>query len=82
MTEHDIERRVRHQAIGRAGVPNDIAQAVAYLATDASSFVTGQELIVDGGVLCHLPSFATGGHAQRDARTADTAVSCPLSRPR
>lgn len=65
MTQHDIERRVRHQAIGRAGVSNDIAEAVAYLATDASSFVTGQELIVDGGVLCHLPSFATGGHVQR-----------------
>jgi NAD(P)-dependent dehydrogenase (short-subunit alcohol dehydrogenase family) len=65
MSETDIERRVRHQAIDRTGVPNDIAQAVAYLATDASSFVTGQELIVDGGVLCHLPSFATGGHVQR-----------------
>jgi NAD(P)-dependent dehydrogenase (short-subunit alcohol dehydrogenase family) len=65
MAQNDIERRVRHQAIDRAGVPNDIAQAVAYLATEASSFVTGQELIVDGGVLCHLPSFSTGGHVRR-----------------
>jgi NAD(P)-dependent dehydrogenase (short-subunit alcohol dehydrogenase family) len=67
MTDQDIERRVRHQAIDRPGVPNDIAQAVAYLATDASSFVTGQELIVDGGMLCHLPSFATGGHVQHSS---------------
>ena len=61
----DIERRLQHQAIERAGQPRDIAAAVAYLATDASSFVTGQELIVDGGLLCHLPSFATGGHVQK-----------------
>jgi NAD(P)-dependent dehydrogenase (short-subunit alcohol dehydrogenase family) len=65
MAQDDIARRVQHQAIDRAGMPNDIAQAVAYLATDAASFVTGQELIVDGGMLCHLPSFATGGHVQR-----------------
>ena len=65
MAQHDVQRRVRHQAIDRAGLPNDIAQAVACLAFDAASFVTGQELIVDGGVLCHLPSFATGGHVQR-----------------
>jgi NAD(P)-dependent dehydrogenase (short-subunit alcohol dehydrogenase family) len=65
MAQHDIARRVQHQAIDRAGLPDDIAQAVGYLATDAASFVTGQELIVDGGVLCHLPSFATGGHVQR-----------------
>jgi NAD(P)-dependent dehydrogenase (short-subunit alcohol dehydrogenase family) len=65
MAHHDIARRVQHQAIDRAGLPDDIAQAVAYLATDVASFVTGQELIVDGGVLCHLPSFATGGNVQR-----------------
>jgi NAD(P)-dependent dehydrogenase (short-subunit alcohol dehydrogenase family) len=67
MAQQDIARRVQHQAIDRAGLPNDIAQAVAYLATDGASFVTGQELIVDGGVLCHLPSFATGGHVQRSS---------------
>ena len=34
----------------RSGVPNDIAQAVAYLASDAASYVTGQALVVDGGL--------------------------------
>lgn len=37
--------------IGRAGTPADIASAVLFLATDASAFVTGQTLVVDGGQL-------------------------------
>ena len=38
------------QPVGRPGMPDDIAQAVAYLASDAASFVTGTSLIVDGGI--------------------------------
>ena len=37
--------------LGRIGKPEDIAQAVLYLASDASSFVTGTTLVVDGGGL-------------------------------
>lgn len=39
------------QPIARGGLPADIAQAVLYLASDAASFVTGTDLIVDGGLL-------------------------------
>ncbi len=35
--------------IGRIGQPEDIAQAALFLATDASSFMTGADLLVDGG---------------------------------
>ena len=37
--------------IGRTGKPDDVAYGVLYLASDESSFVTGSELVIDGGYL-------------------------------
>lgn len=36
--------------LGRRGVPEDIAGAAVFLATDASSFITGTQIVVDGGL--------------------------------
>ena len=38
------------QPVARSGMPDDIANAVAFLCSDAASFMTGTSLIVDGGI--------------------------------
>jgi NAD(P)-dependent dehydrogenase (short-subunit alcohol dehydrogenase family) len=44
------QRRLVHIPIGRFGEPIEIANAALFLASDESSFMTGQSLIVDGGI--------------------------------
>jgi NAD(P)-dependent dehydrogenase (short-subunit alcohol dehydrogenase family) len=44
------DKFAKSQPIPRAGQPDDIANAALYLASDASSFVTGVNLTVDGGI--------------------------------
>ena len=39
--------------LGRFGVPENIAYGILYLASDESSYVTGAELVIDGGVTAH-----------------------------
>jgi NAD(P)-dependent dehydrogenase (short-subunit alcohol dehydrogenase family) len=43
------EQRLRRLPMGRVGRPEDIAYGVIYLASDEASFVTGSELVIDGG---------------------------------
>lgn len=44
-------RLTRAIPLGRIGEPGDVAAAVAYLASDDSKFVTGSEMVIDGGLL-------------------------------
>jgi 3-oxoacyl-[acyl-carrier protein] reductase len=37
--------------LGRIGYPDDIAEVVSFLLSDAARFVTGQAVVVDGGVI-------------------------------
>ena len=44
-----LEQRMQRLPMGRVGTSEDIAYGVLYLASDESSFVTGSELVIDGG---------------------------------
>ena len=43
------EQRLRRLPMGRAGTADDVGYGVLYLASDESSYVTGSELVIDGG---------------------------------
>ena len=49
-------RRAETVPLGRVGYPEDIAGAVAFLASDDASYITGQIICVDGGMLAQLRS--------------------------
>ena len=48
--EELVERSLAHTPLGRAALPEDIADAVVFLSSDASRFITGAGLPVDGGM--------------------------------
>lgn len=48
-----VEANIRETPLGRAGQEMEVAYGALYLASDESSFVTGTELVIDGGYLAH-----------------------------
>jgi NAD(P)-dependent dehydrogenase (short-subunit alcohol dehydrogenase family) len=53
-----LQDYVKHHIVGRTGESTDIANAVLFLASDRSAFITGQVISVDGGFFAHLPTFS------------------------
>ncbi len=51
LPEELIQQAVARTPLGRTGTPEDMAAAVAFLASDEASFITGQILAVDGGLV-------------------------------
>ena len=54
--EEAKKRRGQTVPLGRVGYPDDIAGAVAFLVSDDASYITGQVIYVDGGMLAQLRS--------------------------
>jgi 3-oxoacyl-[acyl-carrier protein] reductase len=52
MTDEQKQRIVRRTPLGRLARAEDVANAVYFLASPQASFITGQVLIVDGGITC------------------------------
>lgn len=51
ISEEQLKKNVAAYPLGRFGKPEDIAYAIIYLLSDASSWVTGHTLVIDGGVI-------------------------------
>ena len=52
LTPEWYEKRINNIAMGRIGKPEDIAGTALFLASDLSTYVTGQIIGVDGGMMC------------------------------
>lgn len=51
LSEEIKKAAIDHIPLGRMGSPEDVAKAVAFLAGDAAAYITGQVIVVDGGMV-------------------------------
>jgi NAD(P)-dependent dehydrogenase (short-subunit alcohol dehydrogenase family) len=48
----------RHMPLAETGRPADLAEVIVFLTSDAARYVTGENIVVDGGLTAHLPFYA------------------------
>jgi len=51
MPKEKVEAIIKSSSLGRVGKPEEVAQAVLFLASEHSNYITGQTLVVDGGIV-------------------------------
>jgi 3-oxoacyl-[acyl-carrier protein] reductase len=51
-TKESAEATIKGIPLGRAGTPEDVARAVAFLASEYDGFITGETIDINGGVYC------------------------------
>jgi len=51
MPKEKVDAIVKSSSLGRVGKPEDVAQAVLFLASEHSNYITGQTIVVDGGII-------------------------------
>jgi 3-oxoacyl-[acyl-carrier protein] reductase len=51
MPKEKVEAIIKSSSLGRMGKPEEVAQVVLFLASDHSNYITGQTIIVDGGIV-------------------------------
>ena len=82
-TEKIEEFYAKAQPIPRAGMPDDIAQCVLWLASDRSTFVNATDIVVDGGRARRAPVHAApGGPEAGQGGAGDLRRRCPSPRRR
>jgi NAD(P)-dependent dehydrogenase (short-subunit alcohol dehydrogenase family) len=53
LTEAQVQQMLERVPLGSMGTPEDVAEAVAFLVSDAARYVTGETLSVNGGLHMH-----------------------------
>jgi 3-oxoacyl-[acyl-carrier protein] reductase len=51
MPKEKLEAIIKSSSLGRVGKPEEVAQAVLFLASEHSNYITGQTIVVDGGIV-------------------------------
>jgi NAD(P)-dependent dehydrogenase (short-subunit alcohol dehydrogenase family) len=63
-SRHPIMKEIIEASpLGRRGRPEEVANVVDFLTSDRASFMTGSDVLVDGGMVATIPEDSTGGRA-------------------